>query len=79
MSFSASVSAAELRSERPSKFEYRDNVFYVDDPALGFVRSMPIETFLQNFEGAAKAIIAYHASISLPLAAGKVIPFRKAS
>lgn len=73
------VTVAELRSDRPSKFEYRNNRFYVDDPALGFVRSMPIETFLRNFEGAAKAIIAMHARAGIIETSAEVIPFRKAS
>lgn len=73
------VTVAELRSDRPSKIEYRDSRFYVDDPALGFVRSMPVETFLRNFESAAKAIVAMHASAGSLQTSAEVIPFRKAS
>lgn len=74
-----SVSAAELRAEQPVCYEYRDQMFYVEVPALGFPIAVPPETFLRNFEAAAKAIVAYHAAISAAPVECEILPFRKAS
>lgn len=73
-------SNAVLVCEQPARFEYRaeDQLFYIHDPKLGFTRSMPIGSFLSGFEGAAKAILVYHASESAPATSGEVVPFRRA-
>jgi hypothetical protein len=47
------------------------------DPALGFARAMSAETFLRNFESAAKALLVYHSSEGAPAESAQIIPFRK--
>ena len=71
------VGDATLVCELPSEFVYRGGRFYVMDPALGFARAMSTETFLRNFESAAKALLAYHSSEGSPDAGAQIIPFRK--
>lgn len=73
---SASATAV-LRSEQVSTFEFRDKMFYATDPALGFARAIPVDTFLRNFEGCAKAIMDYHASIGVHPTGAEIIQFRK--
>jgi hypothetical protein len=69
--------AATLVCEQPCEFAYRDGVFIVTDPSLGFDRAIPVATFLRNFENSAIAINAYLASESVPASSAKIIPFRK--
>lgn len=73
----STASVAELRADNPILFEYRNGMFYLSDPSLGFLRAMPAESFLRSFEGAAKAITSYLASVDTPQAGGDVVPFRR--
>jgi hypothetical protein len=41
-----------LPSSQPCVFEYRDQLFYIVDPALGFARAMSAETFFQTIANA---------------------------
>jgi hypothetical protein len=44
--------AATLVCERPCEFAYRNGLFYIGDPALGFDRSMSADTFFQTIANA---------------------------
>jgi hypothetical protein len=50
----SSAKAAELRSEQPALFEYREReqVFHVTVPSLGFPLVIPAATFFENIVNA---------------------------
>lgn len=47
-----SAIAAELRTSQPIEFEYRDGLFHLNDPSLGFLRSMPPAQFFASIVNA---------------------------
>jgi hypothetical protein len=75
---SRNLAAAVFPCDRPCTFAYRNEKFYISDPALGFTREVPMSAFLLSFESAAKALLDCHASRIVPATGGEVIPFRKA-
>jgi hypothetical protein len=50
--FNKEAGAPVLRCERPIEYEYRGGTFYINDPALGFVRTMEAESFFQSIANA---------------------------
>lgn len=57
----ASAVPAVLQCEQPLTFEYRDaeKTFYICDPALGFLRSMPAEPFFATIVNAVECSRAH--------------------
>lgn len=51
--------AVALSSKQPCSFLYKDRMFYITDPALGFERSMDPETFFQSIVNAVECAREY--------------------
>lgn len=51
ISFNKSAGAV-LRCDQPIECEYRGGLFYISDPALGFVRTMEADAFFQTIANA---------------------------
>lgn len=66
--------AAALPSRQPCSFEYRDRMFYITDPALGFERAMDAETFFETVVNAVECARA-HRPWDKPTA--EIIDFRQ--